>query len=227
MMLNPQITFLLIIVAVVVAVIAQIRVSSAFNRYSRVRTRRGITGAEVARAILDEAGIHDVEVTRTESWLGDHYDPTKKRLCLSPGVYDSESVAAVGIAAHEAGHAIQHQQAYAPLQLRMSVVPATMVASQLLPLVVIGGFWFGIMGFITLGIIIYAVLTLFQLITLPVEYDASRRAKAVLLRSGFVSTQEAEGVNKVLNAAALTYVAAFLSALFHLLHLLAIRNSRD
>lgn len=226
-MLNPQITFLLIIVAVVVAVIAQIRVSSAFNRYSRVRTRRGITGAEVARAILDEAGIHDVEVTRTESWLGDHYDPTKKRLCLSPGVYDSESVAAVGIAAHEAGHAIQHQQAYAPLQLRMSVVPATMVASQLLPLVVIGGFWFGIMGFITLGIIIYAVLTLFQLITLPVEYDASRRAKAVLLRSGFVSTQEAEGVNKVLNAAALTYVAAFLSALFHLLHLLAIRNSRD
>jgi len=211
----------------VVAVIAQVRVKSAFNKYSRVRTRRGMTGAEVAHAILDGAGINDVAVARTESWLGDHYDPTKKRLCLSPGVYDSASVAAVGIAAHEAGHAIQHAQAFAPLQWRMAVVPATMFASQMLPLVMIGGFWFGIMGFITLGIIIYVILTGFQLITLPVEFDASRRAKNILLRTGAVTTQEADGVNRVLNAAALTYVAAFLSALFHLLHLLAIRNSRD
>jgi Zn-dependent membrane protease YugP len=218
---------MLTIFAVVVAIIAQLRVSSAFKRYSKVGTRRGLTGAEVAQTILDDAGIHDVKIDRTDSWLGDHYDPTKKRLCLSPGVYDSASVAAVGIAAHECGHAIQHQHAYAPLQLRMTIVPATMVASQLLPLVVIGGFWFHIMGFITLGIIIYAVLTVFQLITLPVEYDASRRAKAILGRSMVVTADEAVGVNKVLNAAALTYVAAFLSALFHLLHLLAIRNSRD
>ena len=212
--------------AMVVAVIAQIRVSSAFNKFSKVRTRRGLTGAEIAQEILDGAGIHDVQVLRTQSFLGDHYDPTKKVLCLSPGVYDSESVAAVGIAAHECGHAVQHAQAYAPLKARMAVVPATMFASQLLPLVIIGGFWFQIMGFITLGIAVYAILTAFQLITLPVEFDASRRAKQILTRTGAVTSEEAAGVNKVLNAAALTYVAAFLSSLAYLLHLLAIRDSR-
>jgi uncharacterized protein len=222
-----QFTFLLTIFAMVVAIIAQVRVSSAFKKYSRVSTRRGLTGAQVAAEILTQSGIHDVQILRTESFLGDHYDPTKKRLCLSPGVYDSPSVAAVGIAAHECGHAIQHQHAYAPLKLRMTIVPATMFASQLLPLIVIGGFWFGIMGFITLGVVVYALLTVFQLVTLPVEFDASSRAKRILLQSCAVTTQEAEGVNKVLNAAALTYVAAFLSSLFHLLHLLALRNSRD
>jgi len=223
-MLNPSVTWLLIIGATVIAVIAQIRVSSAFKRFSQIRTRRGLTGAEVAERILRESGIADVEIRRTESWLGDHYDPTKKVLCLSPGVYDSESVAAVGIAAHECGHAIQHQQAYWPLQVRMMVVPVTTLASQLLPLVVIGGFWFGIMGFITLGILVYAVLTAFQLITLPVEFDASHRAKRILRESGVVMADEMEGVSTVLNAAAWTYVAAFLSALGHLLHLLAIRE---
>ena len=219
-------TWLLLMFAMVVAVIAQIRVSSAFNKFSRVRTRRGLTGAEVAQEILNNAGIHDVAIRRTESMLGDHYDPSKKVLCLSPGVYDSDSVAAVGVAAHECGHAVQHQQKYAPLKARMAVVPATMFASQLLPLVMIGGFWFGIMGFITLGIAVYAILTVFQLITLPVEFDASRRAKEILSRSGAITTDEAIGVNKVLNAAALTYVAAFLGSLFHLLHLLAVRDSR-
>jgi Zn-dependent membrane protease YugP len=222
----PQLTWLLLIFAMVVAVIAQIRVSSAYHKYSRVRTRRGLTGAEVAQEILENAGIQDVEVQRTQSFLGDHYDPTKKVLCLSPGVYDSESVAAVGIAAHECGHAVQHAQAYAPLKARMAVVPATMFASQLLPLVIIGGLYFQIMGFITLGIAVYAILTAFNLITLPVEFDASRRAKQILLRSMAVTTEEANGVNKVLNAAALTYVAAFLTSLFYLLHLLAIRDSR-
>jgi Zn-dependent membrane protease YugP len=225
-MLDIQITWLLVMFAVVVAVIAQIRVSTVFNKYSRVRTQRGLTGAGVAQEILSDAGIHDVKVLRTQSFLGDHYDPSKKVLCLSPGVYDSESVAAVGVAAHECGHAIQHQHAYAPLKIRMAVVPATMFASQLLPLVMIGGFWFGIMGFITLGIIVYAVLTVFNLITLPVEFDASRRAKLILQQSGAVTREEFNGVNAVLNAAALTYVAAFLGSLVHLLHLLAIRDSR-
>ena len=224
--MTTQLTWLLLMFAMVVAVIAQIRVSSAFNKFSKVRTRRGLTGAEIAQEILDGAGIHDVQVLRTQSFLGDHYDPTKKVLCLSPGVYDSESVAAVGIAAHECGHAVQHAQAYAPLKARMAVVPATMFASQLLPLVIIGGFWFQIMGFITLGIAVYAILTAFQLITLPVEFDASRRAKQILTRTGAVTSEEAAGVNKVLNAAALTYVAAFLSSLAYLLHLLAIRDSR-
>lgn len=225
-MLNSQITWLLIMFAMVVAVIAQIRVSGAFKKYSRVRTRRGLTGAAVAQEILNNAHIRDVQVQRTQSFLGDHYDPSKKVLCLSPGVYDSESVAAVGIAAHECGHAIQHQHDYAPLKARMAVVPATMFVSKLLPLVIIGGFWFHIMGFITLGIIVYAVLTGFQLITLPVEFDASRRAKLILQQSGAVTREEFDGVNTVLNAAALTYVAALLSSLVWLLHLLAIRGSR-
>ncbi len=223
-MLTPQVTMLLTLLAVVVAVIAQIRVKSAFTKFSRVRTRRGLTGAEVAHQVLADAGIHDVEVARTESFLGDHYDPNKKRLCLSPAVYDSASVAAAGISAHECGHAIQHQHAYAPLKARMAVVPMTMFASQLLPLVIIGGFFFKIMGFITLGVVVYAILTVFQLITLPVEFDASRRAKLILTQHGIVTREEAGGVSTVLNAAAWTYVAAFLSSLFHLLHLLAIRN---
>lgn len=224
-MLTPQVTFLLIIFVVIVAAVAQFRVSSAFNRFSRVRTRRGLTGAEVAALLLERAGIHDVEIARTETFLGDHYDPTRKRLCLSPGVFDSASVAAAGIAAHECGHAIQHAHAYAPLKARMAVVPVTMVASQLLPFIVIGGFIFGyVRPLIDLGIAVYAVLTIFQLITLPVEFDASRRARLVLVQNGIVTREEETGVAKVLNAAALTYVAAFLSALFHLLHLLALRG---
>ncbi|MCS7047878.1 MAG: zinc metallopeptidase [Verrucomicrobiae bacterium] len=224
-MLTPQVTFLLIIFTVIVAAVAQFRVSSAFNRFSRVRTRRGMTGAEVAALLLERAGIHDVEIARVETYLGDHYDPTRKRLCLSPGVFDSASVAAAGIAAHECGHAIQHAHAYAPLKARMAVVPVTMVASQLLPFIVIGGFIFGyVRPLLDLGIAVYAVLTVFQLITLPVEFDASRRARLVLVQNGIVTREEDSGVAKVLNAAALTYVAAFLSALFHLLHLLALRG---
>ena len=226
-MLNLSITYVLVIFAAIVAVIAQVRVTSVVKRFSQVRTRRGVTGAEVAQEILNDAGIHDVEITRAQSFLGDHYDPTKKQLCLSPGVYDSDSVAAVGIAAHETGHAIQHAQAYAPLKARMAIVPATMFASQMLPLVVIGGIWFQIMALVSLGIVVYAIMTIFQLITLPVEFDASHRAKQILLRSGMVSTQEADGVNRVLNAAAWTYLAAFISSLAWLLQLLAIRNSRD
>ncbi|HUJ72981.1 MAG TPA: zinc metallopeptidase [Verrucomicrobiae bacterium] len=218
---------MLVIFAAIVAVIAQVRVKSVVHRFSRVRTRRGVTGAEVAQEILNDAGIHDVEITRAQSFLGDHYDPTKKQLCLSPGVYDSDSVAAVGIAAHESGHAIQHAHAYAPLKVRMAIVPVTMFASQLLPVVIIGGIWFQIMALVSLGIVVYAVMTVFQLITLPVEFDASHRAKQILLRSGMVSTQEADGVNRVLNAAAWTYVAALISSLAWLLQLLAIRNSRD
>jgi Zn-dependent membrane protease YugP len=224
-MLTPAMTFILIIFATVVAVVAQVRVSSAFNKYSRVRTRRGMTGAEVAAHLLEDAGIHDVQIARTETYLGDHYDPARKRLCLSPGVYDSESVAAAGIAAHECGHAIQHAVGYAPLKARMAVVPVTMVASQLLPFIVLGGFFFGyVKPLLDLGIAIYAILTVFQLITLPVEFDASRRAKLVLTQHGIVTREEAGEVNRVLSAAALTYVAAFLSSLFHLLHLLALRN---
>jgi len=225
MFLSPGLMMILVLFAMVVGIYAQMRVSSAFNKYSKVRTRRGLSGAEVADEILRSAGIGDVEIARTESFLGDHYDPTRKRLCLSPGVYDSPSVAAAGIAAHECGHAIQHAKAYAPLKARMAVVPMTMFASRLLPFIMIGGFVFGyVKPILDLGIVVYAILTVFQLITLPVEFDASRRAKLILTGRNLVTMDEAQGASVVLNAAALTYVAAFLSSLFHLLHLLALRN---
>jgi Zn-dependent membrane protease YugP len=162
------------------------------------------------------------------TYLGDHYDPSKKVLCLSSNVYNTPSVAAVGIAAHETGHAIQHAKSYAPLQWRMTIVPVTQVASQLLPFVIFGGLFFRITGFITLGIYCYLAILAFQLITLPVEFDASRRAKIILQQMGIVQQgNEVAGVNKVLNAAALTYVAAFIASLGNLLWLLSVRDRRD
>ena len=207
---------------------AQIRVSSAFSKWSKVRASSNITGAETAREILRAAQINDVDVVETNDFLGDHYDPTRKRLCLSSNVYNTPSVAALGIAAHETGHAIQHAKAYAPLMARMTIVPVTQVASQLLPFIIIGGFWFGLTGLITLGIYCYLILAIFQLITLPVEFDASRRAKIILRQMGIIQPgEEVAGVNNVLNAAALTYVAAFIAALGNLLWLLSIRDRRD
>jgi uncharacterized protein len=211
----------LLILAMVVGVYAQFKVKAAVRKYSQVPLSSGLSGAQVAHEILERAGIHDVSVEGIDSYLGDHYDPTKKRLCLSPAIFQGRSVAAAGIAAHECGHAIQHARAYAPLQLRMMVVPATMFASQLLPFVIFGGLFFNIFGLIMLGIAAYSMITLFQLITLPVEYNASSRAKEILQQYGLVSRQEAAGVNKVLNAAALTYVAALISAIANLLMLLA------
>jgi Zn-dependent membrane protease YugP len=207
---------------------AQFRVTAAFRKWGEVRASSNITGAQCAREILQAAQIHDVEVVETNDFLGDHYDPTHKRLCLSSNVHNTPSVAALGIAAHETGHAIQHAKAYAPLKVRMAIVPVTMVASQMLPFVIIGGLFFHMTGLITLGIYCYAILLVFQLITLPVEFDASRRAKIILQQMGIVQPgQEMAGVNKVLNAAALTYVAAFIAALGNLLWLLSMRDRRN
>jgi Zn-dependent membrane protease YugP len=215
-------------VPLIIGLWAQIRVSSAFSKWSKVRASSNITGAETAREILQAAQINDVDVVETNDFLGDHYDPTSKRLCLSSNVYNTPSVAALGIAAHETGHAIQHAKSYAPLKARMAIVPVTMIASQMLPFVIFGGLFFGITGLITLGIYCYAVLLAFQLITLPVEFDASRRAKIILQEMGIIQPgAEVAGVNKVLNAAALTYVAAFVAALGNLLWLLSIRDRRN
>ncbi len=214
-------------VPLVIGIWAQIRVSSAFSRWGKVRATSNITGAECAREILEAAQIHDVDVVETNDFLGDHYDPTSKKLCLSSNVYNTPSVAALGIAAHETGHAIQHAKAYAPLKARMAIVPVTMVASQMLPFVIIGGLFFHLTGLITLGIYCYLILLVFQLITLPVEFDASRRAKIILQQMGIVQPgHEQAGVNKVLNAAALTYIAAFIAALGNLLWLMSIRDRR-
>jgi len=204
---------------------AQMRVKSAFGKWSQIAATSGVTGAQAAREILEAANIRDVEVVEINDMLGDHYDPMHKRLCLSSPVYRTPSVAALGIAAHECGHAIQHQRSYAPLQWRMAIVPVTQFASQILPFVVMGGLFFHMTHLITLGVICYLILTVFQLITLPVEFDASRRAKVILQQMGMVRAgEEAKGVDCVLNAAALTYVAAFVAALGNLVYLLLIRN---
>ena len=214
-------------VPLVIGIWAQIRVSSAFSRWGKVRATSNITGAECAREILEAAQIHDVDVVETNDFLGDHYDPTSKKLCLSSNVFSTPSVAALGIAAHETGHAIQHAKAYAPLKARMAIVPVTMVASRMLPFVIIGGLFFHLTGLITLGIYCYLILLVFQLITLPVEFDASRRAKIILQQMGIVQPgRELAGVNNVLNAAALTYIAAFIAALGNLLWLMSIRDRR-
>jgi uncharacterized protein len=215
-------------VPLIIGIWAQVRVTSAFRKWGEVRASSNITGAECAREILQAAQINDVDVVETNDFLGDHYDPTSKRLCLSSNVYNTPSVAALGIAAHETGHAIQHAKSYAPLKARMAIVPVTMIASQMLPFVIFGGLFFRITGLITLGIYCYAVLLAFQLITLPVEFDASRRAKIILRQMGIIQPgAEVAGVNNVLNAAALTYVAAFVAALGNLLWLLSIRDRRD
>src|SRR5947199_4528176 len=199
-------------VPLVIGIWAQIRLSSAFRKWGEVRASSNITGAECAREILQVAQIHDVNVVETNDFLGDHYDPTSKKLCLSSNVYHTPSVAALGIAAHETGHAIQHAKAYAPLKARMAIVPVTMIASQMLPFVIIGGLFFHLTGLITLGIYCYLILLAFQVVTLPVEFDASRRAKIILQQMRIIRPgEEAAGVNHVLNAAALTYVAAFIA----------------
>ncbi len=216
---------LLLVVPMIIGLWAQSRVKSAFNKWSKIAATSGITGAQAAREILRAANINDVEVLEINDMLGDHYDPSHKRLCLSSPVYRTPSVAALGIAAHECGHAIQDAKSYGPLKWRMAVVPMTQFASQILPFVVMGGIFFHMTHLLTVGVICYLVLTLFQLITLPVEFDASRRAKIILQQMGMVRAgDEANGVNKVLNAAALTYVAAFVAALANLVYLLLIRN---
>lgn len=205
---------------------AQWRVKTNFGRYAQVAATSGVTGAQAAQRIMDAAGITDVEIVQTDSYLGDHYDPTKKVLCLSTDVYSTPSVAALGIAAHECGHAIQHKMGYTMLKARSAVVPVAVVASKILPFVLLfGGFMFGGFGrnghgmlAIQIGFWCYLVITVFQLITLPVEFDASRRAKIILGQMQLIQPgEEARGVNKVLDSAALTYVAAFAASLFHLI----------
>jgi Zn-dependent membrane protease YugP len=221
--------FLLIGVPLILGLYAQYRVKHAFTKYAQVPVSTGVTGARAAQEILDAAQIHDVEIVELNgSMLGDHYDPTNKRLVLSSDVYRGASVAAVGVAAHETGHAIQHARAYAPLKARMAIVPVTQLASQALPFIMMGGLVFGILALFKLGIVCYLVLTVFQLITLPVEFDASRRAKIILEQMGIVqSGPESIGVSRVLNAAALTYVAAFVAALANLFYLILVSRNRN
>jgi Zn-dependent membrane protease YugP len=218
-------------VPMLIGLLAQAKVSSAFEHWKNVRATSGVTGAQAAREILSAANIHDVEVVEINDMLGDHYDPAKKVLCLSSGVYNTPSVAALGIAAHEVGHAIQHAKHYAPLEWRMAAVPATMFISRaLFPLMIAAFVLPGLLGLgflvpklLLLLVMAYVVIAAFQLITLPVEFDASRRAKVILGQMGLVQPgEEAKGVNNVLDSAALTYVAAFVSALGQAMYFLTI-----
>ena len=209
---------------------AQFKLSATYNRYIRVPVESGLSGAEAAREILDQAGLNNVPVQEIGGHLTDHYDPTKRALFLSAENYEGRSIASVGVAAHESGHALQHQAAYAPLKLRMMLVPITQFAS----MAWMGLFFLGlILGgpffskFIIAAIVIFGVITLFQLVTLPVEFDASRRAKEQLFRLGLVQPDERAGVSKVLNAAALTYVAALVSSVLQLLRFMMIARGRD
>lgn len=218
--------WILILPTILLGLYAQFRVSSAYGKNSRIPSRGRITGAEAADAMLRKAGIGGVEIVAIPGHLTDHYDPTHRRLALSEENYHGTSLAALGVAAHEAGHAIQHRVGYKALNLRMALVPVTMISSQMLPFVILGGFLFGAAGgiLIDIGIICYAVLTFFHLVTLPVEFDASARAKTELVGMGILARDEMPGVTQTLNAAALTYVAAFLSSLMHLVHLIMIRR---
>ncbi len=217
MYFNPM-YFVFALPALILALIAQWRVSAAVNKYSRVPTSRGLTGARVARAILDSAGLHDVAVERTGGLLSDHYDPRSRTLRLSGRVFDTPSVAAVGIAAHETGHALQHAENYLPLQARSAIVPVVQFGSFLGPIVFFAGLLLDFTSLAWAGVILFAGVALFALITLPVEFDATRRAKRLLTEMGFVSGAEGQGVNAVLDAAALTYVAGLAQALSTLLY---------
>ena len=199
---------------------ASFRTKSAFEKYSRVPSARGLTGAQAAQILLDRAGLHDVSITRSHGFLSDHYNPMNKSLNLSEAVYGSNSVAAIGVATHEAGHAIQHAQKYAPLWLRSTLVPTANIGSSIGYLVMIGGLFLGMTNLVLIGAVLFSMVLLFQIVTLPVEFDASNRAKQLVVEYGIVSPSERQGVDRVLNAAALTYVAAAVSTLLTLLYFL-------
>ena len=226
---------LLFLFTLSIGLLAQWHVKSAYARHSRTPVQSGYTGAEAAHAILSQADISNVTIIEHEELLGDHYDPKRKRLVLSSANYHGISAAALGVAAHECGHAIQHQQAYAPLEMRMAAVGVTSFASQLVMWIPLLGMFTGLLA-PKVGLLIMAVawgiLMAFNLITLPVEFDASRRAKLVLANMGFIQRgPESAAVSQVLNAAAWTYVAAFISSLtyflWHLLPLLTGGRRRD
>ncbi|HET9767602.1 MAG TPA: zinc metallopeptidase, partial [Thermoanaerobaculia bacterium] len=199
---------------------ATFRTRSAFNKYSRVRTFRGLTGAQAARLMLQSAGLNDIEIVQIPGTLSDHYSPLEKRLALSEDVYASTSVAAVGVACHEAGHALQHANRYAPLWLRSALVPTANIGSKFGYFGMLFGLILHVQGLFLLGALLFSAVVLFQLVTLPVEYDASNRAKRLAFEHGIVFDQERVGMAKVLDAAALTYVAAAISSLMTLLYFL-------
>ena len=222
-------TYLLVIIGAVISMIASSRVNSEFRKYSRVASRSGLTGAQAAMELLHSQGIYDVSVQHIAGNLTDHFDPRNKTVSLSDPVYNSTSLAAIGVAAHECGHAMQHDKGYAPLVIRSALVPVANIGSTLSwPLIIIGLLIGGSASsfLINLGIIFFMGALLFQIVTLPVEFDASARALRLLESTGMMAQDEVSGSRKVLKAAALTYVAAVAASILQLLRLIAIANRR-
>ncbi len=205
---------------------AQFRVKRTFATYSKVKSLRNLTGHDVAQRILASSGLGNVAVEETRGFLSDHYDPRSRTLRLSSEVYRSNSIAAIGIAAHETGHAIQHAQHYGPMGIRQTIAPLAAVGSNLFLLLIIAGMILNITGLTWLGIIAFSIAVVFQIVTLPVEFDASRRALALVTERGMVSAEETIGISKVLSAAGLTYVAATVAAVSQLLYYVLMASSR-
>ena len=222
-------SYFLVLIGVVLSLLASARVKSTFQKYSRIRNSRGITGAEAAQRVLQQAGIHDVVVERVAGNLTDHYDPRNKVLRLSDSVYGSSSVAAVGVATHECGHAIQHAKGYAPLTFRSVLVPVANIGAQISwPLIIIGLMITSKSSWILIeaGILAFSLSVLFQLVTLPVEFNASKRAIRCIADSGMMYGEEIVAAKKVLNAAALTYVASAAGSILQLLRLVMLTGGR-
>ena len=226
-------TYLMVLAGAVLSMIASAKVNSTFQRYAKVRSMSGMTGAQVARKILDRNGLTNIPVEHVSGNLSDHYDPSAKVLRLSDSTYNSVSVAAIGVAAHECGHAIQHKEGYGPLKLRTAIVPAANIGSRLgVPIILLGLFFGGGGSFlVNLGIWVFSLAVLFQIVTLPVEFNASNRALVMLEDYGVLGLDEKRKAKSVLSAAAMTYVAAAASSILQLLRLIILfggrRNDRD
>jgi hypothetical protein len=220
MFFEPMYLLFVLLPGMALSMFASWRTKSAFKKYSKVPSSTGMTGAQAAQVMLERAGIHDVKIGRSGGFLSDHYNPATKSLALSESVYGSTSIAAIGVATHEAGHAIQHARNYAPLGLRSVLVPTASIGSSVGYFVMVIGLFMNFMGIFWIGVALFSCVLLFQVVTLPVEFDASFRAKELVVANGIITRHEREGVDKVLNAAALTYVAAAVSTLLTLLYFL-------
>ena len=220
------------IIPLLIGLYAQYKIQSSYKKYSSFRTKTGVTGFEAARKMLDDHGLSDVNIERVQGTLSDHYDPRNKVLRLSEGVYGSNSIAAVGVACHEAGHAYQHAESYKPLVLRSAMIPVVNIGSRLGPILFMIGWLMSGMNNIgirvaEIGLVLFAATAVFSIITLPVEYDASNRGKAWLTDSGLMYPDEIDGVSQILSAAALTYVSAAIQSVTNVLNYASLLNSRS
>ncbi|MDE7321481.1 MAG: zinc metallopeptidase [Lachnospiraceae bacterium] len=221
-------TYILVLIGAVLSMIASARVNSTFHKYARERSMSGMTGAQTAEAILRSKGIHDVRVEHIRGNLTDHYDPSKKVVRLSDSVYSSSSVAAIGVAAHECGHVMQHHEGYAPLNIRTALVPAANIGSRLgIPIIILGLILGSNPVLVNIGIWVFSIAVLFQIVTLPVEFDASKRALVCIEQYGIVTSDERRKSAKVLKAAAYTYVAAAAASILQLLRLVMLFGKRN